>query len=278
MDSIPKLIRKNLKIGAFIGLFLFVFKPFGLPGYANHEQVVRCIGFGLITFAINTAFEIAVLVIRKKYLKPKNWTTKDAILKVITSIVLISIGNALFFVTLNTESSFLAVYLDMLASTFVIGSLPALFFLNFQQLESLRGNEQKIAGLNQQLERVTSERLADRLIQFPNENGEVELQLPASKILYIKSESNYLEIHVDNTQRPERHLLRNRIKTLEELLPNNFIRCHRSYIVNRDKIKKVEGSKRGYQLLFESTTNRVPVSRGKTERFKAIIKGRAANL
>ncbi|MEL7006707.1 MAG: hypothetical protein AAFN93_28870, partial [Bacteroidota bacterium] len=59
--DIPKLIRKNLKIGAFIGLFLFVFKPFGISTYANSEQIVRCFGFGFITFSINATFEITVL-------------------------------------------------------------------------------------------------------------------------------------------------------------------------------------------------------------------------
>lgn len=276
--NIPKLILKNLKIGAFIGLFLFVFKPFGISSYANNEQIERCIGFGLITFFINATFEIAVLSLRERCLKSEDWTTKNAILKIIISIILISFGNALFLVTLNTEMSFIAIYLEMLAGTFIIGSLPALYFLNFQQLEFLKGNERKIVGLNQQLKQVSSERFKDQLIQFPNENGEVELQLHAGKIIYFKSESNYLEIHVENKQSPERHLLRNRIKTIEALLPTNFIRCHRSYIVNRDKIKKVEGSKRGYQLLFDGTTDRVPVSRSQTERFNALIERHMTNL
>ena len=253
--NIPKLIRKNLKIGAFISLFLFVFKPFGISGYDIHEQIERCIGFGLITLFINTVFEITVLSFRQRILQSEDWATKNAILKIIFSIILISSGNAL-----------------------IKGSLPALNFLNSQQLEFLKGNEQKIEALNQQLKRISSEKFKDPLIQFPNENGELELQLDAGKIIYFKSESNYLEIHVDHKERPERFLLRNRIKIIEELLPANFIRCHRSYIVNRDKIKKVEGSKRGYQLLFDGRTDRVPVSRSRIERFNALIERQVTNL
>lgn len=269
--NIPKLIKKNVKIGAFIGLFLFVFKPFGIFSFNNLEQIELCIGFGLITFFINTVFEIAILSIREKYLKSESWTTKNAIIKITISIILISFGNTLFLITLYTKASFIVVYLEMLASTFILGSLPASFFLNFQQLEYLKGNEKKIVELNRQLEQVNSKIETHKLIQIPNENGEIELQLHLDKIIYVKSESNYLEIHVDDTQSSERYLLRNRIKNIEQLLPANFIRCHRSYIVNRNKIKKVEGSTRGYQLLLYGTTDQVPVSRSQTKKFSQLI-------
>jgi DNA-binding LytR/AlgR family response regulator len=49
--------------------------------------------------------------------------------------------------------------------------------------------------------------------------------------------SEYLKLHLDSQPKPIVTLLA--MKTLEERLPDNFMRIHRSYIVNLDKIVEV---------------------------------------
>ena len=60
------------------------------------------------------------------------------------------------------------------------------------------------------------------------------------------------------------------MKSLEENLKNHpaFLRVHRSYIVNKNKIAKSTGNVQGISLFFENTDETVPVSR----KFIPIIK------
>ena len=58
-------------------------------------------------------------------------------------------------------------------------------------------------------------------------------KLRIAEILYVKSASNYLEIHLEG----KRHLIRKSLKDFLEMLPNDqFVQIHRSYLVNKEAI------------------------------------------
>jgi DNA-binding LytR/AlgR family response regulator len=69
-------------------------------------------------------------------------------------------------------------------------------------------------------------------------------------IRYVEGMSEYLKLHLQGEAKPIITLLS--MKVLEERLPQNFMRIHRSYIVNLDKIQEV-------------TKNRVILARNSTE-------------
>lgn len=55
-------------------------------------------------------------------------------------------------------------------------------------------------------------------------------------ICYVKSDSNYVEVFLEN----KKHLVRSTLKNFSELLPQNlFIQVHRSYIVNINRIESI---------------------------------------
>lgn len=56
-----------------------------------------------------------------------------------------------------------------------------------------------------------------------------KVPLPIEKIQYIESFSDYVKIHIEDRQL----VVREKISKLEERLPDNFIRVHRSFLVNR---------------------------------------------
>ena len=63
------------------------------------------------------------------------------------------------------------------------------------------------------------------------------IRLRISDIRYVEGMSEYLRLFVDGQPKPVITLLS--MKKLEERLPKNFMRIHRSYIVNLDKITEV---------------------------------------
>lgn len=58
-------------------------------------------------------------------------------------------------------------------------------------------------------------------------------------ILYIENQKDYVKFHLENIKEPVSSLMS--MQSLEEKLPNkHFMRVHRSFIVNLDKIKTIE--------------------------------------
>ena len=65
------------------------------------------------------------------------------------------------------------------------------------------------------------------------------VQVNLDKILYVEGLKDYVKIHLDDEQKPVISLLS--MKTMEETLPaDRFIRVHRSFIVQKSKIKIIE--------------------------------------
>uniref|UniRef100_UPI00355976A5 LytR/AlgR family response regulator transcription factor n=2 Tax=Hyphomonas atlantica TaxID=1280948 RepID=UPI00355976A5 len=64
-------------------------------------------------------------------------------------------------------------------------------------------------------------------------DGKKHIKIMLSEILFLKSENVYVEIHIAGN---ERIVTRSSLKKIHELLDENFIQVHRSYIVNISKI------------------------------------------
>lgn len=69
------------------------------------------------------------------------------------------------------------------------------------------------------------------MLQIRSSNGVEELS--PNDVVYIKSDGVYIEIHTEKSMVVQRKLLRE----IEIELPDNFVRIHRSYLVNRHFIQ-----------------------------------------
>ena len=88
-------------------------------------------------------------------------------------------------------------------------------------------------------------------------------------LLFIESADNYTTLHYLNKSKQSHFLLRNSLKRLEEQLEDtSLVRCHRSYMVNMDKVKILKKEKGGIMLeLDEENTPDIPVSKTYYESF-----------
>jgi len=69
--------------------------------------------------------------------------------------------------------------------------------------------------------------------------GTREIQIKCREVVYIESEENYVRVHTEE----QNYLSHNTLKDMEiNLTGDFFIRVHKSFIVNCDKISFVEGS------------------------------------
>lgn len=92
-------------------------------------------------------------------------------------------------------------------------------------------------------------------------------QIPLNDILYFEGVKDYVRIHRQSVSKVLMPLMS--MKSLESQLPETkFMRVHRSYIVNLNKIEVIERN----QIVFGDT--RISVSDNYKEKFNTFVKGR----
>ena len=93
------------------------------------------------------------------------------------------------------------------------------------------------------------------------------VRISISAIRYVEGMSEYLRIYLDGQPKPVITLLS--MKKLEERLPAGFMRIHRSYIVNLDKIREVNKNR----VILDADTN-LPVGELYKEQLSSYIAGK----
>ncbi len=120
---------------------------------------------------------------------------------------------------------------------------------------------------NRQLEQLShGEAILDSsksMIPFHDEKGILRLSMKQENLLYIEASDNYANIFYINKGKISRFLLRNTLKRMENLFKNTeIVRCHRSYMVNFEKVKVIRKDKEGLQLELDlPSVIDIPVSR-----------------
>ena len=94
------------------------------------------------------------------------------------------------------------------------------------------------------------------------------VQVELRNILYIEGLKDYIKIYEENSPKPILSLMS--MKSMEELLPaSRFIRVHRSYIVQKDKIRIID---RG-RIVFGK--NYIPISDSYKQIFQDFLNKRS---
>ena len=116
------------------------------------------------------------------------------------------------------------------------------------------------------------ERLADvqtmpgntrNMIPFYDEKGILKFSVKKENLLYLESAENYVNICYLNKGKVSKYLLRDTLKKIEETFSGTeIIRCHRSYMVNFEKVKVIRRDKDGLKLGFDNPlVMDIPVSK-----------------
>lgn len=84
---------------------------------------------------------------------------------------------------------------------------------------------------------------------------------------WIESDGNYVSLHVG----PQRHLVRGTLTaTASQLDPSRFIRIHRRFIVNVDRVRGIEPWLGGDSLLLLHDGQKLRLSRNFKQEFKRL--------
>ena len=92
--------------------------------------------------------------------------------------------------------------------------------------------------------------------------------IPISKLDYAESQDDYVALASDG----KKHLKQQTISSLESSLdPVRFLRIHRSYIVNLERVTKIEPYGKDTHVAILNDSTRLPVSRSGYGRLRAVL-------
>ncbi len=101
------------------------------------------------------------------------------------------------------------------------------------------------------------------MIPFYDDKGILKFSIKKEDLLYLESAENYVSICYLNKNKVSKYLLRDTLKKTEENFSGTeIIRCHRSYMVNFDKVKIIRKDKEGLKLELDvPSVIEIPVSK-----------------
>ncbi|WP_170837022.1 LytR/AlgR family response regulator transcription factor [Aquimarina amphilecti] len=81
-----------------------------------------------------------------------------------------------------------------------------------------------------------------------------------AKVIYVKSEDNYVNIYYEEDQEIKKKVMRNTLSSVFGQL-ESMIRVHRSYIINPSYISSLEGNAQNGKVRLDNIEEVIPVSK-----------------
>ena len=120
--NILKNITGAITFGAFVFLFLIIFKPFGLQAFSGKNLITLTSGYGLIT----AGYLIIHLLIMKSFLHEKNWTVGKEIINILIIISMIGVCNYIYHSIYFSQTFILIKLIKFQFETLAVSFLPIL--------------------------------------------------------------------------------------------------------------------------------------------------------
>lgn len=109
---------------------------------------------------------------------------------------------------------------------------------------------------------------AQFLERIPVRDGSRVFIVPVAKLDYVEAQDDYVSLVCDS----KKHLKQQTIASLEAALdPSRFMRVHRSYIVNLERVARIEPYSKDSHVAVLTTGAQLPISRGGYARLRAFL-------
>ncbi|MBA4304170.1 MAG: LytTR family transcriptional regulator [Sphingobacteriaceae bacterium] len=255
--------RRNVLFGLFVSLFLWLFQPFGIAGLPHFE--LHALGYGLVTSASMFAVTAMLMALFPQLFREKHWTTGKEIAVTMLHIAFIGGANALYTTWALGGGWSLGRLLFFELVTIGVGIFPVAgsYMVNQWILEK-RYREGALA-LNADLKEVQPNNAnpASSELLIKGDNQDEVVQLHWNELLLVQAAENYMELVYESAGKVHTQLLRKSMKQLEvDLAPYPaLLRCHKSYVVNLQRVVRTSGNAQGYRLHLDAGGHEVPVSR-----------------
>jgi len=247
----------------FVAVFLMVFQPFD-AGSIKRFKLVYLAGFGV---CVCLGLVINYLILPKLFPKLFNadqWQIQNEIVYILWTLTLITGFNYLYNTYVGAGIAKYKSLGEFFGITVAIGIFPVVILTFFIERNLNKKNTSDAKLLSESITDKVPEKSIETYITITSDSLKSKpLKLRLNDFLFATSDNNYTTIFYAEANDVKRQLLRLSLKNLEDQLSayTTVIRCHRSYIVNKDKIIAVTGNARSLVLALKGYDGTIPVSR-----------------
>lgn len=277
---------RGLGFGLFVFLFLLLFQPFSLNLFDTQKLLYVTLVYGAATGAV-------ILCggwIFSKWIIPRlddeKWTLGRQIIWNLLLMIGITLLNV--YATQLMHQTVLPVWwwFVMLKWVLMLGVLPVAVAELIAYNQHLRYNLKAATQLSQLVQQQTaiSDGRSNRVstsgnLANPNctrslrdgngsiilmgENQGEKLELLYDNLLAVQALDNYVNVFWEANDQLQNTLLRNTLTNIAEQVSDaaHMYRTHRSWLVNVQRVARVDGNAQGLKLSVELMDQQVPVSR-----------------
>lgn len=266
--------KLSIGIGFFIGFFCYLFRPFGLDELGRLELL----GFGGVSFIVCSFYMILLPLLFKNVLHHRNWKVYKEILWILLITTSIATANYFYlgFIFDAGYSFNSSIFFFVLTSTVLVAIIPAITIILYKQVFVYKKIIKEVEKLDAKLvsrEVIFDNADATKKLHFKSDTKKNDVILQIDEFIALSSFGNYLEILFYQNEKVTKQLIRNTISNIEKDLSEveSVVRCHRSHMINIDKVVKVKGNLQGYQLFFDAIEIQIPVSRSYAKKIQQAI-------
>lgn len=240
-------------LGLLVYLFLIVFQPFGTLEFSHPYKYLLLLPYGLIAFFTFSFINFITF-------KNNKWTIKKELIHIIFALFLfafIAYWYNILFVS-KVRFSFINLLFTFLYA-FAIG-LPVAAIYVLSRFLYLNKTDQQ-----------TNESQKN-ILKIKTQNKGVGLKILEEDFIFAESADNYCIIYYDLNSEINKSILRiSLINLISQIESEKIKRCHRSYIINLDRIDHIKGNAQGYKVSFKNIEHQVSISRNYIQKIIPIL-------
>lgn len=264
-------LKSSLFAGLFVMIFLFLFRPFGSDESITHLTWLRISAeYGAVTALVSLIWG-GIVVALPGIFREENWQVWKEMVATLVFVGMIALGNMLYTNLRYHSSLSLHQFWLWLIMTWGIGIFPVVFGILLKQVHLMQRYSTEASNISENIDHqavapVPIHQSKAEVVLNGDNQGET-LTLAADQIRYLAAADNYVQVFYLHNGQLKSRMLRTTLKKMEDTLAGypQFFRCHRTYLVNMDKVQQVSGNAQGYRLHLEALEETVPVSRNLNE-------------
>ncbi|MCG8699709.1 MAG: LytTR family transcriptional regulator DNA-binding domain-containing protein [Bacteroidales bacterium] len=254
----------RLYLGIVISIFLFIlfFQPFIADKFEFENTLLFLAGFGVIAMFF---LLISQIVFQRLLVKCNDENCNNSMYIPVYYFFQIATTSIAFVFYIRYVGQINITFNTVVRVVFICLSLPISVFLNFR-INSYQVRLKRLLHEQRSMQdklKKFSESYSNKHIEIMSDNDSDNFRIQVSEIVYVKSADNYVEIGYHDEGMVKRKMVRNTLRNVEQQLAefNNFIRTHRTSLVNIQYIDKLNKNFNTYWLSLDKTKETIPVSR-----------------
>lgn len=250
----------------FIIFFLILFNPSHNTDFVL-VQFIKISSYAIITFFTMAFYNTIPAIIFPNVFNSEEWNIKKTIIFALLTIISIGLFNGLYafqFDNAGNSTQILSFLLSVLLKTLTIGILPTLIFIFYLEKSLYKKHHLWALKTIDKLEKAKSNKKNSCEKNYIiNTNKKDRLEFTNDDLYCIKSEGNYCIFFLKKHNVIEKKIIRTSLKKIEQNFTKSdkIVRCHKSYIINLDKVTNITGNARGYFFTTDILKFKIPGSR-----------------